>query len=207
MSNWPKSFVARPSPHAVIVGLGNPGKEYEMTRHNMGFLAVQAFGHELGARFKKSDYFESRVAHAEVNNCPVDFLLPQTYMNDSGRAVHRFLAYYDLRALDVICVVDDLSLPFGQFRIRSEGSSGGHNGLKSVELALQTKHYLRLRIGIGKPAPHFSQEEFVLGHFTSDEKKLLPECIDRARRCLKKLLTEDIERVAGDYNRVLAQKD
>ena len=186
--------------HLVIVGLGNPGREYQDTRHNLGFLVVQALATELKVNFAMQSKFESAVAESRVLGKRVHFLLPQTYMNESGRAVAKFLNFYKLSAKELIVVVDDMDLPVGHLRIRLTGGPGGHNGLKSIQFALGTFEYLRLRMGIGRDETAQSVDH-VLGRFTSEEKKLLPEYIAQGVRCLKRLITEDFHKVANDINR------
>lgn len=185
----------------VVVGLGNPGCEYEMTRHNLGAMAVCKLAEELGLQFKKESRFESLVACGVVESVKVNLLLPLTYMNESGRAVEKFLAFYKLNAKDLIVAVDDIALPFGEMRVRATGSPGGHNGLKSIERHLGTKHYIRLRLGIDKQAEYMDQVDYVLGRFTAAEKKLLTGYTSQAATCLKRLLIENLHRVQSDINR------
>lgn len=189
--------------HHVIVGLGNPGREYELTRHNLGYLVVQALAQELGLRFKNEPKFECVMASGSYEGGRVDLLLPLTYMNESGRSVAKFLAFYKLEPKDIVVAVDDMALPFGQMRIRSMGSPGGHNGLKSIQNALSTSYYLRLRLGIGTASSE-QHIDYVLGQFTSEEKKMLPEYISGAMSCLKRLLKENYHNVANDINRKLS---
>ena len=176
----------------VVVGLGNPGREYAMTRHNLGYLVVSELARSLSAKWKLEPRFESIHAEAQFEGMKVHLLLPLTYMNESGRAVAKFLSFYKLGAQALTVVVDDLALPFGQERVRLSGSSGGHNGLKSIQAALGTMEYRRLRLGIGPDTGVLKEEmvDFVLGQFTNEEKKALPEHIMRWVCCLKKLLGE-----------------
>lgn len=184
--------------HSLIVGLGNPGKKYEMTRHNIGFLVVERLAEMLGAQFVDMPKFESRVAEETVDGKKIHLVLPQTYMNESGRAVQKIVSYYKLPIDELIVVVDDMDLPFGHLRIRSLGSSGGHNGLKSIEAMLNTREYARLKIGIGRDVEAI---DHVLGRFSSEEKKALPECVKQAADVLKRLLVEDIQKVINGVNR------
>lgn len=186
--------------HIVIVGLGNPGREYEMTRHNLGFLVVQALALQMQASFTREPKFEAQVALFKMGTKKVHLVLPETYMNESGRACERVLNYYKLTNHELIVVTDDLALPFGQLRIRLMGSAGGHNGLKSIQAALGTSHYLRLKLGIGGSAgsPYV---DYVLSHFTGEEKKQLGEFVARGVECLKRLSTEDFYKVANSVNR------
>lgn len=188
----------------LIVGLGNPGKEYEMTRHNMGFLVIKALADQLGVSFRKESRFEGWRAKAVVDSAAVDLFFPVTYMNASGRAVQRILSYFDWQPNNLLVVVDDMAIPFGQMRLKAFGSSGGHNGLKSIEKEIGTSHYARLRIGIG--ASPFGNVDHVLGTFTQEERQQLPEVIDGAVNALKKILCEDFELAAGQINRKVQSK-
>jgi len=173
--------------HRVIVGLGNPGREYVLTRHNFGYLIVEALAQELGVQLLRSAKFEGRVGRALFGDVTVDLLLPTTYMNDSGRSVVKFLEFYKLQPSQLIVVVDDMALPFGQLRLRPYGTSGGHNGLKSMQAELGTTDYCRLRVGIGESQPGGAVEH-VLGRFSKEELELLPDCIERSLSLLRKLL-------------------
>lgn len=189
--------------HLVIVGLGNPGSKYQDTRHNLGFLVVQALACELNANFQMQSKFESALAESRVLGKRVHLLLPQTYMNESGRAVAKFLNFYKLSAKELIVVTDDMDLPFGHLRVRLSGGSGGHNGLKSIQFALGSSEYLRMRMGIGRDV-QAQNVDYVLSRFTSEENKLLPEYIAQGVQCLKRLVTEDFYKVASDVNRKAA---
>ena len=184
----------------VLVGLGNPGKEYEETRHNLGFMVVENFAKTIKASFKSESKFESRVAHKVVDGEVVHMLLPQTYMNESGRAVQKFLNFYKLDSASLIVVVDDMALAFGKLRVKMLGSPGGHNGLKSIRNAVGTDQYIRLRVGIGSSGmlPH---EVYVLDNFSGEEKKMLQIHIDEASASLLRLIREDFNKVSSDINR------
>jgi peptidyl-tRNA hydrolase, PTH1 family len=183
----------------LFVGLGNPGKEYEITRHNLGFLIVEKLAEEFGASLSMQAKFEAKVAESNLAGKKIYFLLPQTYMNESGRAVARFLHFYKLSYKSVVVVVDDMDLPFGALRLKEKGGSGGHNGLKSIQACLGTQEYMRLKAGIGRgldPAHHH-----VLGRFNEEELKQLPQVINQAVDYLKRLVEEDFHKVANDSNR------
>lgn len=159
----------------LVVGLGNPGAQYVRTRHNIGFRVVQA----LAAAEKVETWrtkFDAQIAQV----APLDAVLamPLTYMNDSGAAVQPLAAFYKVTFADVLVVCDDINLPFGRLRLRRGGSDGGNNGLKSITYALGTQEYPRLRFGVGRDS--MDAIGVVLGAFTGDEEKALPEVIDRA---------------------------
>jgi peptidyl-tRNA hydrolase, PTH1 family len=192
-----------------FVGLGNPGPEYENTRHNVGFLVIEEVAKKLGCSLNYEARFEgwhanakvacAKVASAKVASQKVELLKPATFMNESGRSVAKLLAYYRIEPSQLVVVVDDMALDFGQLRLRQMGSSGGHNGLKSVAEHVGTTHYARLRIGIGKP--DVGHVDHVLGRFTKHERKLLDASIELAGTTLLRLVTEDFARVATDVNR------
>jgi PTH1 family peptidyl-tRNA hydrolase len=170
----------------LIVGLGNPGREYEMTRHNMGCMVVQGLAKAHGASFKRVPKFEAQHAVAVIEGVEVDLLLPETYMNESGRSVARFLLFFKRAVEQVVVVVDDIALPFSVMRYRPQGSAGGHNGLKSIEAALCTQEYARLRVGIGRGVHNLA--DHVLGRFTEEEVQALPACIAESVRYLEQLI-------------------
>lgn len=179
----------------AIVGLGNPGKEYELTRHNVGFIVLKQLAQEWGVTFRKEDRFEGWRAKCGS----VELFLPATYMNESGKACQKLLRYFQIAPSEMLVVMDDLHLPFGDMRLRSFGTSGGHNGLKSIERELGTNQFMRLRIGIGK-APH-THADHVLGKFSQAELEALGPAVAKAVSCLKRLEHEGFSKVATEYNR------
>lgn len=159
----------------LVVGLGNPGAQYVRTRHNIGFRVVQALAAAEKVETWRSK-FNARVA--QVAALDAVFAMPLTYMNDSGAAVQPLAAFYKIDPADLLIVCDDFNLPFARLRLRRGGSDGGNNGLKDITGALGTQEYPRLRFGIGREG--MDAIGFVLGAFTGDEEKLLPEAIERA---------------------------
>lgn len=186
--------------HRVIVGLGNPGEKYANTRHNMGFLVLQTFAQMNALNFKEEKQFHALVAKGKQDETIIHLLLPLTYMNESGRAVHRYLNFYRLHVSDLIVVVDDTALPFGQMRLRPLGSAGGHNGLKSIETYLGTREYIRLRIGIGQNLKDETLADYVLGKFNNEEIAALPEIVQEGSLILKSLMSESITHVMNRVN-------
>lgn len=190
--------------HCVIVGLGNPGKKYEATRHNIGFMVVKELASKLGWRLKEETQFSAYCAHGQVGDTICRLLLPTTYMNNSGQAVRRYLDYYQLGPENVIVVTDDVALPFGEMRLRTMGSAGGHNGLKSVEAHLGTRHYIRLRMGVGAPDKLGSDDDaladYVLSGFSGNEAKTLPHFVEKGAHVLWQLLHEAVTRVMNEVN-------
>ena len=164
--------------NALIVGLGNPGKVYEDTRHNFGFIVARAFAKKWRWTFKAISSLKGEIASGRVGAVKVILLLPATYMNSSGQAVKRVLDWYSIDLSLLIVLTDDATLDFGVLRFREKGSSGGHKGLKSVELCLGTQSYRRLRFGIGS-CREGTLEDYVLAPFSHEEKKLLPKVVDK----------------------------
>ena len=163
----------------LIVGLGNPGKRYEQTRHNIGFVVGQAFVQQSGMRFRRSLRNRGKIAKGLVDEISVVLLLPTTNMNRSGAAVKRCLRLHQIAVGDLLVIVDDVDLPFGNLRMREKGSAGGHNGLKSIEEAVGNREYPRLKVGISDRTEG-ELKDYVLGRFSPEEKDQLPGIIQRA---------------------------
>ncbi len=176
----------------VVAGLGNPGKKYEMTRHNIGFIVLQALAEEQRWNFKKEERFQAQIAKGTIGSASVNLVLPMTYMNESGQAVKKFLDYYKLPPSHLLVINDDVNLDYGAMRIRPRGSSGGHNGLNSIEACLGTIHYARLRLGIGKDPTIGSLADFVLDPFNEEEMKALPAFVSKAIEGIKLILARDV---------------
>ena len=157
----------------LIVGLGNIGEEYAGTRHNIGFMMLDAFADALNATWADKRY--GFVAKCRVKNAEMVLLKPTTYMNLSGNAVRYWLQQEKIPVENMLVLVDDLNLPFGTIRIRKQGSNGGHNGLGNIQSVLGTENYARVRFGIGNNFSRGAQCNFVLGKWTEEEQKLLPE--------------------------------
>lgn len=157
----------------LVVGLGNPGKSYDKTRHNIGFRAIDEFAQKRGLKFKLEESLKGLL----VVKSDLILLKPLTFMNLSGDAVVLAMHYYKIELPQIFVIVDDAALPFGQLRIRDCSGAGGHNGLKSIEESLQSNRYARLRIGVGS---HADLAHFVLDRFTEDEERTLPSVLDRA---------------------------
>lgn len=163
----------------LIVGLGNPGKSYERTRHNCGFLVLRALAKRWQVSFHLSPSVMGEVTEAVVEEKKVKLLMPQTYMNCSGLSVKRAQEKGGYSTDHILVIIDDVALPFGTLRLRKKGSSGGHKGLQSIEESLGTREYPRLRLGIGKP-PEKELADYVLEEFSSEEEKKLPEVVQKA---------------------------
>jgi peptidyl-tRNA hydrolase, PTH1 family len=183
------------APCRLIVGLGNPGEEYAQTRHNLGFLVVQAFAKKQGWAFKREKEVQGRVAKGTVGEIPVELLLPSTYMNLSGNAVRKKMRQSQAELEHLLIVVDDIYLPFGKMRLRQEGGTGGHKGLRSIEEQLQTQGYARLRMGIGLNSLEEATdlEAYVLSPFHQEEQEQLPQFLEQGVKVLECWLQEGIE--------------
>lgn len=188
--------------HLVIACLGNPGRQYELTRHNFGYLVAKALIASQGWKLTEEKGFQAFVARGKVGDCTVDLLLPTTYMNESGRAVRAYLDYYKLTPAHLIVVADDVALPFGEIRLRSIGSPGGHNGLLSVQTHLGTREYARLRLGVG-PFRLGTLADFVLAPFDQEERSKLPEVLERASEIVLRLAKDPIPLVMNEVNKKL----
>lgn len=193
------AFSSLKQSHHIFVGLGNPGPRYEMTRHNMGYLVVQAFAKQMKWQFKEEKRFNCLVAKAECQGAIVHLLLPLTFMNLSGTAVRSYLEYYKLLIDEVVIITDDFALPFGQMRLKTMGSPGGHNGLKSIEQHLGTAMYKRLRMGISHPSGR-NLADYVLENFSQDEQESLMSVVDRGKDILLRLVKEPFSQVMNAVN-------
>ena len=183
----------------LIAGLGNPGPEYKYTRHNAGFLAVDALADALDTSFQSDRY--AQVAKARYRGKQLIIIKPQTYMNLSGKAVRYWLEKEKIPLENLLVIADDIHLPFGQIRMRTKGSHGGHNGLKDIIEKLGTDRFARLRIGIGNDFGPGGQIDYVLGRWTEDEIRALPAIIDRVLEAVKTWLLEGAGKAMTLFNR------
>ena len=185
----------------LIIGLGNPGAEYERTRHNLGFMLVDLLAREVGAQVKRRDC-RALVGRAEIEGTRVEFVKPQTHMNLSGETVACLLAKQEAKnaAQDLIVISDDLALPFGTIRLRRRGSAGGHNGLKSIIAATKTDEFIRLRIGIQPEHPVGDTKNFVLDEFSRSERAELDKILERSADALRAVLRDGIDKAMAQHN-------
>jgi PTH1 family peptidyl-tRNA hydrolase len=182
----------------LVVGLGNIGEEYADTRHNIGFMVLDAWAKASNTVFTPQRY----AARTDIKFKGRTFMLakPSTYMNLSGKAVNYWMQAGPVPPENVLVLVDDLALPFGKLRLRPEGSDGGHNGLKHINETLGHQRYARLRIGIGKAFPEGRQIDYVLSAFDESEQRALPGIIDRAVEVVKSFGTIGVERTMTQFN-------
>lgn len=191
----------------LIVGLGNIGKEYENTRHNIGFMVADAIAKKHNVAFGKEER-DAMVAEFREGGEKVFILKPTTYMNDSGVAVGQFARFYNIAPEDIVIIHDDMDLPLGFLRIRPNGSSGGHNGIKSVQSHLGTDAFVRFRVGIGHPAhEHKVVLDYVLKKFNEEEQKIIAETLTNAANAADAWITEELQAVMNKYNSKKAKKD
>ncbi len=181
----------------MIVGLGNPGKQYEKTRHNIGFHAVERLGHKHGLAFKNSVKVKGALAVGTIAGQPCLLLKPLVFMNLSGESVMQAMHYYSVDLEKLLVIVDDVAIPLGETRMRINSSSGGHNGLKSIEECLQTDRYARLRLGVGD-RKEGDLASHVLGRFSDEEQKLVPALLERSVEITELFITNGLTR-AMDY--------
>ena len=187
----------------LIVGLGNPGYEYYLTPHNLGFMAVDRLAETCGVEISRREA-QALTAPTELEGQPVLLAKPQTFMNLSGMAVARLLARYELPVGDLIVLVDDVDLPFGSLRIRPRGSAGSHNGLKSIIGALESDQFGRVRMGVKPERPVEDLVSYVLGPFRKADLEVLAEMVDQASEAVRIILKEGIFRAMNRYNRRMA---
>lgn len=181
----------------LIVGLGNPGKKYEKTRHNMGFMVIDLFS-ELSFIDVDKEAFKGLVGKGKVFDEDVILFKPQTYMNLSGTAVLEIVNYFKIDINDIIVIYDDMALPPGKIRMRLEGSSGGQKGMQNIIDNLGTQNIKRIRIGIGEP--EYDGVDYVLGKPTREEQELIDEALVRAADALKETLKTNFNRAMDQYN-------
>ncbi len=190
----------------LIVGLGNPGQQYEKTRHNVGFMVIEQLAHQWGIAGKPEKKFEAMMGKGVVslpNGESVTALLaqPTTFMNLSGKSVAAVLQFYKIPQKNLIVVVDDIALPLGKLRYRANGSDGGHNGLKSIAQCLgNSKDYARLRLGVGAPISSAQQVAHVLGKFPKAEEAVLTKVLDASCEAITAWLTDDANAVMTRFN-------
>ncbi len=196
----------------LVIGLGNPGSQYQGTRHNVGFDVVDSLAAKLGWIGRPDQFdtmsrmkFEAMTFDGTLNKVSggdekLLLVKPLTFMNLSGKSVQQAMAFYQLTPADVVIVLDDLALPCGKIRLRPAGSSGGHNGLKDIERVLGTDQYPRLRLGIDSAPPRIPGRDYVLGKFTPEQRSRLDPAIDRAAGAIVTWVDKGIELAMGQFN-------
>ena len=194
----------------LVVGLGNPGSKYEATRHNVGFMALERLAAEGCSSFRQQSKLHGLLAEVGHGSSRLRLLMPQTFMNDSGRSIRASLDWFGLAPANLLVVVDDMDLPLGRLRLRATGSAGGHNGLRSTISHLGTEAFPRLRIGIGAPATDPLERKartigHVLGRFSSVEQPLLSDVLGEVEAGIGLIQRLGLERAANRLNAFRAQ--
>ncbi len=191
----------------LIVGLGNPGPKYTKTRHNVGFMAIEKLAKQENTLFRSNKKLFGQISETGVGIEKRILLLPHTFMNDSGKSVKAAMKWYDIQANQILIILDDIDLPLGTLRIRSKGSSGGHNGLKSIINHLGTDNFCRLKVGIGKPIENNNDRRtetvsHVLGTFTSAEKETVEFLLNEILLGLELIKKVGLEKAANHLNSI-----
>lgn len=182
----------------LIVGLGNPGIEYENTRHNIGFMALEECSKKYNFNFNK-EKFNGKYGETLINDEKYLFLLPQKYMNLSGEVVSDFVNYFKIDINDILIISDDLDMTTGRIKLKPKGSSGGHNGLKNIELHLGTSEYKRLKVGIANNKK-IDTKDYVLGKFNKEEACLVENAIDIVSNIVKDFSILTFDKLMSKYN-------
>ncbi len=185
----------------LIVGLGNPGAEYALTRHNMGFLVLEKLARDNKIKFKASRRFNALTGEGNIDGEKAFLAMPQTFMNLSGHSVRAIINWLKIGSHEMFVVMDDIALPFGAIRIRPEGSSGGHNGLNSIIDSISTQEFPRMRIGILGRKNTKDLSSYVLDKFTKTEQKSLPEILDNASQACECWAGQGINPAMNKFNR------
>ena len=183
----------------IIVGLGNPGKKYERTRHNAGFLVIDELARNLFVEINQEKH-SAIIGRVRIGQDETVLAKPQTYMNDSGRAVSSILRDCYGEVTDLIVIHDELDIPFGVVRIKAGGGHGGHNGLRSIIELVGSSDFIRVRVGIGRPASGMDAGDYVLSPFTTEEKKLLPDVLARSAEATRAIVQEGPKGAMNIFN-------
>jgi len=188
-----------------LIGLGNPGKKYSKSRHNIGFLLLENLSKKYNSNFLLKDKLKSSCSEFQINNSYFWLFLPNTFMNNSGDAVRAIVDWYKINLDQIFIIVDDKDLPLGKIRFRKKGSSGGHNGLKSIIEKLQTNQFNRIRIGIGSPPSiqgtnNFNTISHVLGNISKEEKLILDKVYKKVIESIEKLNYKKEEYIINELN-------
>ncbi len=190
------------TPEWIIVGLGNPGAKYEKTRHNAGFICIDALSekHKININTKK---FNALIGHGVINGQNCMLMKPQTFMNSSGEAVIQAVEKYNIPAERVLVISDDISFSVGSTRIRRNGSSGGQNGINNIILMLDTQEFPRIKVGVGKRPENVPMVDWVLSNFTDDELKIINDATERVNGAVEEIIGVNIDSAMGKYNKII----
>ncbi len=183
----------------IIIGLGNPTREYEGTRHNVGFSVIYNISDAYNIRVDTKKH-KALIGKGIIEGEKVILAMPMTYMNLSGESVRELVDYYKCSVEDIIVIYDDISLDVGKLRIRTKGSAGGHNGIKNIIAQLGTDVFTRIKVGVGEKPPKMDLADYVLGHFSKEEQPVIRDSADRARQAVSVILTEGAESAMNKFN-------
>lgn len=197
----PFGILERENMVKMIVGLGNPGSKYEKTKHNIGFMAVDNIVNDLDVTFTEDKNFKAQIGSTFINHEKVYFVKPTTFMNNSGIAVKALLTYYNISVEDLIVIYDDLDMEVGKLRLRSKGSAGGHNGIKSIIAHIGTQEFNRIKVGIGRPLKGMTVINHVMGQFNTEDNIVISLTLDRVVNAVNFYLQEnDFEKTMQKFN-------
>lgn len=197
----PFGILERENMVKMIVGLGNPGSKYEKTKHNIGFMAIDNIVKNLDVTFTDDKNFKAQIGSTFINHEKVYFVKPTTFMNNSGIAVKALLTYYNIDITDLIVIYDDLDMEVSKLRLRSKGSAGGHNGIKSIIAHIGTQEFNRIKVGIGRPLKGMTVINHVMGQFTTEDNIAISLTLDRVVNAVKFYLQEnDFEKTMQKFN-------
>lgn len=185
----------------LLVGLGNPGSKYQFTRHNIGFMLIDALAEVAGARSAFREELKALTLKVEIAGSPALLVKPQTYMNLSGESVQPLMSYYKIAMKDLLVIQDDIDQPFGQVRFHIRRGHGGHNGIRSLHQLLGTDDYARLKMGVGRPLdPRHDVADYVLGNFSKAEESGLLEFLRLGSEAVEYFVQQGVEKSANHYN-------
>jgi PTH1 family peptidyl-tRNA hydrolase len=187
------------NPRHLIAGLGNPGRAYRLNRHNVGFMLVDRLAERLDLTFSRLQS-QAMVTDGFYENHKIILAKPRTYMNESGQAIGSLMRFYKLPPEHLLVAYDDLDLPLGTLRLRPEGGSGGHKGIRSIIHHLGGQNFPRLRLGIGRPPGKMDAADYVLQDFSPEEREILDETLDRAVNAVQASVREGIDRAMTEFN-------
>lgn len=197
----PFGILERENMVKMIVGLGNPGSKYEKTKHNIGFMAIDNIVKNLDVTFTDDKNFKAQIGSTFINHEKVYFVKPTTFMNNSGIAVKALLTYYNIDITDLIVIYDDLDMVVSKLRLRSKGSAGGHNGIKSIIAHIGTQEFNRIKVGIGRPLKGMTVINHVMGQFNTEDNIAISLTLDRVVNAVKFYLQEnDFEKTMQKFN-------
>lgn len=197
----PFGILERENMVKMIVGLGNPGSKYEKTKHNIGFMAIDNIVKNLDVTFTDDKNFKAQIGSTFINHEKVYFVKPTTFMNNSGIAVKALLTYYNIDITDLIVIYDDLDMEVSKLRLRSKGSAGGHNGIKSIIAHIGTQEFNRIKVGIGRPLKGMTVINHVMSQFNTEDNIAISLTLDRVVNAVKFYLQEnDFEKTMQKFN-------